>query len=211
MNRLSSLVMIIGCTLGIGVIVMALMPNEEVLPEFGAASDIPLPSLEPPGPTVGPPENYAAIAERPLFRKGRTPPTDSVATPLATTQVAIPTTSAQIDGLRLAAVFRGGDEPRALIETASGESIAVAQGDEVQNWRVVEIRDTELVLGLRGQQQTLQVHDFSAIGAPRINPRSRALTDRQRTAQRRRSENSRNDLPTPRQRRDRRDEDREDD
>jgi hypothetical protein len=105
-------------------------------------------------------------------------------------------------------VFRGAESRSAIVELPNGDSLAVREGDRLENWKVVEIRDEKIVLDSRGERRTLEVHDFAYLGEPRVVPRTRALTERAQRANRRQARSARTTPPVPRQRR--RDEERED-
>jgi hypothetical protein len=214
-NRPVTLLLIVGYVAGVGLIGLELTRSEAADEWPVTPADIAIPDLTPPPLPIESLDDYAAIIERPLFYSDRAPLSEAQALDTPAPELVTSTDTPRLDGLRLAAVFRGPDRRTALVELPDGESLTVREGDRIESWQVVEIRDEQLVLGNRGRQQTLEVHDLSYLGEPsippRLAPRTRALTERGRTANRRRPERTQNTPTVPRQTRGQRTEEREED
>lgn len=137
-------------------------------------------------------DTYKAIADRPLFSESRRPaPADS--TPDSATASREPVQrAADLSGTRVSAIFKDGESLTALVEFAGGETRAVRQGDDIGAWRIMEIRDDRLILGGRGEPQTLNVYDFDKVVVPRATP---AISARARTLDRRQNAVNRRTLP----------------
>jgi hypothetical protein len=172
-------------------------------------AEVQLPTFDLPPPAVQAAQNFDEIVNRPLFQASRSAAVDAPVVEVAPVDVLSTGPGGRLDGFRLAAVFRGAESRSAIVELPNGDSLAVREGDRLENWKVVEIRDEKIVLDSRGERRTLDVHDFAYLGEPRVVPRTRALTERAQRAKRRQARSARTTPPVPRQ--PRRDEEREDD
>jgi hypothetical protein len=214
-NRLVTLLLIVGYVAGVGLIGLELTRSESIDERPVTPADIAIPDLTPPPLPIQSLDDYDPIIERPLFQADRTPFSAAQGLDAPTPDLVTSSSAPRLDGLRLAAVFRGADRRTALVELPDGESLTVREGDRIEGWQVIEIRDEQLVLGNRGRQQTLEVHDLSYLGEPPIRqrpaPRTRALTERSRPANRRRPGSTQNTPTVSRQTRGPRTEEREED
>jgi hypothetical protein len=214
-NRLATLLLVVGYVAGFGLIGLELTRSEATDERPVTPADIATPDLTPPPLPIQSLDDYAAIIERPLFHSDRAPSSEVQVLDAPAADLVTDAGAARLDGLRLAAVFRGAERRTALVELPDGKSLTVREGDRIYGWQVVEIRDEQLVLGNRGQQRTLEVHDLSYLGEPpipqRLAPRTRALTERRRPANRRRPGSTQNTPTVPRQTRRQRTEEREED
>lgn len=183
MIRPGSLILAIGYVVGLAVIAQQLLPPSTQDP--GTAEPVLINLAE----AVAPPavnlslDVFDAIIERPLFRADRIPAPETAADPVPIQPLAEAERSADLTGLRLSAVIRGPDLMTALLELPDGESRAVAKGDRVENWTVVEILDDRLVLNHRDKRVTLNLHDLSYL-KNRPPPRARAVAERRRPSSR---------------------------
>lgn len=212
MIRPGGVVIAIGYATGLATIAWIMFATARPVADNFAPDNIAMPEFDAPPPAIQSLDSFAEIIERPLFQAGRKMPAETAT--VETLPVGVETTSTQtrLDRFRLSAIFSDGDIRQALVELPNGESLTVGAGDQLQNWRVVEIRDQQLVLGFRGQQQTLDVHDLSYLAESRTRPRERALNERaegEQRANRRQPGSAR--PPNPAQRQRRRDDDDDDD
>jgi general secretion pathway protein N len=139
-------------------------------PELAAPA---LPPLEvPPGP-IRSLAAYDAIVERPLFSPDRRPETEQPAE--QQTESADPEEPAtEVDGFRLTAVLRDGDNTTVLIEDRGGKTLTLHQGDRLGGWQLGEILDDRVELVADGRRETLMVYDFAAPAqAPASDNRAR--------------------------------------
>jgi hypothetical protein len=203
-----TLILLTGYAAGFAIIGWVLLGSSKTVNATISPAEIALPTFETPPPMNDSLATFSQIIERPLFQAGRraassTPTIDTVPVDVIATD-----TDSRLDGFRLTAVFSGSGSRTALVELPNGDSLTVSEGDRLESWQILEIGDDQLVLQSRGQRRTLDVHDFAYLGKPRVVPRTRALTERAKRANRRQARTAGTTPPVPRQRR--RDEERED-
>ena len=202
MRRQGALVLIAGYLGGLAVIAWTAFGPQSSVEIAIDPAEVPLPTFDLPPPVIEAAQNYDEIVDRPLFQASRSAAVDAPVVEVAPVDVLATVPGGRLDGFRLAAVFRGAASQAAIVELPNGDSLAVREGDRLENWKVVEIRDEQIVLDNGGQRRTLEVHDFAYLGEPRIAPRARALSERKRRADRRQARTNRRPPPVPRQRRD---------
>ena len=202
MRRPTDLLLLFGYAAGLGSIAWMLFVPAAPDDVIDQTTPIALPTLETPPPAIEMLQAYDPIIERPLFRADRTAVVEETLADASPTDALPAEPPARVDGFRLTAVFSGGENRTALVELPTGDSLTVRQGDQLQNWQVLEIQDAQLVLGYRGQKKTMLVHDFAYLGEPKVVPRTRALSERaQRVINRRLPRKKPTTASLPRQRR----------
>ncbi len=130
-------------------------PAPPSAPPSGGDSALPAQELLAPEPIA---EDYASIAERPLFLPERRPPPDE---PEAEAEQSQPNHLTELDGMDLNAVVIAPSGVSAWVRSPrQKELVRVRLGDDLEGWTVKDIHPDALVLERQGETDQIVLRDY---------------------------------------------------